>query len=100
MELPVSKYAILFERKNELYFATIPDVPGVGVVGRTLEEAQSLIREALMNQAITLRDVDGEEIPPASSFTQYLLIPTSDKGWIDRPTTWKFVNVLSSNNNA
>jgi len=92
---PVAKYSVLFERKEEGYWVTVPDIPGVGAFGRTLEEAQDSIRTALMNQAMTLKEVDGEEIPPPSTFNQYLVIPTSDTGWMDRPMSWKFVHLLN-----
>ena len=91
----ISKYAVLFTRHEGGYMATIPDVPGVGAVGRTLEETQELIKEALMNHAVTLRDKDGAEIPPVQSFTQYLAIATSQTNWADQYNSWKFVQLLT-----
>lgn len=96
LNLPIARYSIIFERKEEGYYCTIPDVPGVGAFGRTLEEAQDEIRAALMNQIITLKESDGETIPAPSSFTQYLVIPTGEAGWMDRPLSWKFVQVASN----
>lgn len=91
----ISSYVVVFERCEQGYCAHIPDVPGVGAVGKTLEQTQSLIREALMNQVITLKQKDGEEISPPVSFAQYLKIPTSQENWADRPNSWKFVQVLN-----
>jgi predicted RNase H-like HicB family nuclease len=95
MDSLISKYAILFTRVDGGYTATIPDIPGVGAVGRTLEETQELIKEALMNHAITLQDKDGVEVPPAQSFTKYLAIATSQAGWAEKPNTWKFIQLLT-----
>ncbi len=94
-DLPISKYTILFERKEEGYYATVPDVPGVGAFGRTIEEVQDEIRSALMNQVITLKETDGDVIPSPSTFTQYLIIPTGEHNWMDRPNTWKFVQLFN-----
>jgi len=97
---PISRFSVLFQRKEEGYYVTIPDVPGVGAFGRTLEEAQDELRAALMNQVITLKESDGEEISPPTSFAQYLVIPTGEKGWMDRPNSWKFLQILNESHNA
>jgi predicted RNase H-like HicB family nuclease len=41
------KYAVLIEKGDTSYGASVPDLPGCIAVGETLEEVQRLIREAV-----------------------------------------------------
>jgi len=56
------RYAIEIEHLNGNVGAYAPDVPGVGVTAATPEEAQELLREALIMQFEALVE-DGEPIP-------------------------------------
>jgi len=50
-----------------------PDLPGVGVAGRTLEEAKDLIREAIDFHLEGMRQ-NGESIPAPSARTEYVSV--------------------------
>jgi len=62
----VSGYAVIIERSGSGYGAYAPELPGVGVVGDTIEEAERLIREAIALHLESLR-AHGEPIPQASA---------------------------------
>ncbi len=61
----VTGYAVLIERSKTGYGAYAPELPGVGVVGDTLEEVDRLIREAIVLHLESLR-AHGEPIPQPS----------------------------------
>jgi predicted RNase H-like HicB family nuclease len=56
------KYAIVIERSETGYGAYVPDLPGCIAVGETIEETESLIREAVEFHLEGLR-ADGVRIP-------------------------------------
>ena len=58
------EYAVVFERTPNNYAAYAPDVPGCGSTGRTLEDAQTNIREALAFHIEGLLERD-EPLPDA-----------------------------------
>lgn len=62
----MTEYVVVIEQGPTSWGAYCPDVPGVGVVADTREEAEMLIREALELHAVELRS-RGEELPPASA---------------------------------
>jgi predicted RNase H-like HicB family nuclease len=41
------KYLIVYEKSNMGWGAYAPDLPGLGAVGKTLDEVKELIREAV-----------------------------------------------------
>jgi predicted RNase H-like HicB family nuclease len=43
----VKRYIVIFEKSETGYGAYVPDLPGVGVTGATLEETEQLIYEAI-----------------------------------------------------
>lgn len=60
------KYAVIFERAETNWAAYVPDLPGCVSIGRTLEQAERNIREAIAGHIATLRQF-GEPVPgPAS----------------------------------
>ncbi len=60
------KYAVLFEPAESNWSAYVPDLPGCMMTGKTLEETEINIREAIEGHLRTLRDF-GDPIPQAAS---------------------------------
>ncbi len=60
------KYAVLFERAESNWSAYVPDLPGCMTTGKTLEETEINIREAIEGHLRTLRDF-GDPVPQPSS---------------------------------
>jgi predicted RNase H-like HicB family nuclease len=56
-------YAVIIERSQTGYGAYAPELPGVGVVGGTVEEVERLAREAIALHLDSLR-IHGEPVPP------------------------------------
>jgi predicted RNase H-like HicB family nuclease len=60
------KYAVLFERAESNWAAYVPDLPGCMTTGKTLEETEINIREAIEGHLRTLRDF-GDPVPEPTS---------------------------------
>jgi predicted RNase H-like HicB family nuclease len=60
------KYAVLFERAVSNWAAYVPDLPGCMTTGKTLEETETNIREAIEGHLRTLREF-GDPIPEPTS---------------------------------
>lgn len=60
------KYAVLFERAENNWAAYVPDLPGCMTTGRTLEETEINIREAIEGHLRTLREF-GDPVPQPTS---------------------------------
>ena len=65
------RYAIVIERASGNFSAYVPDLPGCVATGRTEEEAEAQIREAIAFHLDGLRE-DGEPIPEPSSKVDYV----------------------------
>lgn len=59
-------YAIIIEHGETGYGAYAPELPGLGVVGDSAEEAERLIREAIPLHIESLR-AHGDHVPPPST---------------------------------
>jgi predicted RNase H-like HicB family nuclease len=68
----VTGYAVIIERSQTGYGAYAPELPGVGVVGGTIEEVERLIREAIVLHLESLR-AHGDPIPPPSAVAATLV---------------------------
>tara|TARA_R110002072_G_scaffold238769_2_gene396373 strand:- start:294244 stop:294471 length:228 start_codon:yes stop_codon:yes gene_type:complete len=68
----MSQYLIVIEKSEDSdWGAYVPDLPGCVAVGKTREEAASLIREAIELHLSGMRE-DGESIPsPAAAYDLY-----------------------------
>jgi len=64
------RYAAVIEKGERNYSAYVPDLPGCGSVGDTLEEAKAKIREAIEFHLEGMRE-DGAPIPKPSSWAEY-----------------------------
>jgi predicted RNase H-like HicB family nuclease len=58
----VKEYLVIFEKANGNYSAYVPDLPGCITTGKTLEDAERNIKEAISLYIDTLRD-EGRPIP-------------------------------------
>jgi len=60
------KYAVIFEQAQTNWSAYVPDLPACVSTGRTLEETERNVREAISGHLQTLREF-GEPIPEPTS---------------------------------
>jgi predicted RNase H-like HicB family nuclease len=70
------KYAVIFERAQTNWAAYVPDLPGCMTTGRTLEETQINIREAIEGDLETLREF-GDPIPQPASLAGEVEVTTA-----------------------
>ena len=61
------RYAVIFERAPRNYSAYVPDLPGCVATGRTKEEVESRIREAIRMHLEGLR-AERQPIPAQRSW--------------------------------
>jgi predicted RNase H-like HicB family nuclease len=66
-------YLIVYEKSSNGWGAYAPDLPGLGVAGKTLEETKQLIREAIEFHLEGMRQ-HGEEVPAPSSQMEYITV--------------------------
>ena len=67
----MKKYLIIVEETETGYSAYSPDVPGCGSTGKTKEEVERNIQEAIEFHLEGLRE-EGHEIPQPSSYSSYV----------------------------
>lgn len=67
----MKKYLIVVEKTESGYSAFAPDIPGCGSTGKTKEEVERNIQEAIAFHLDGLRD-EGFEIPEPSSYSSYI----------------------------
>jgi predicted RNase H-like HicB family nuclease len=65
------KYGVVIEKGETSYGAYVPDLPGCIAVGKTLEEVEQLIREAVQFHIEGLQE-EGLPIPEPSSFFEFV----------------------------
>jgi predicted RNase H-like HicB family nuclease len=70
------KYTVVYERSSNGFGAYVPDLPGLGVVGETLEETKKLIREGIQAHIQVLREF-GEAVPEPTSSAEEIEVPIS-----------------------
>ena len=70
------RYAVVFEKSSTGYAAYVPDLPGCITTGRTLEETEKLIQEAIEFHIEGLR-AEGISIPVPSSFAGVIEVGSS-----------------------
>lgn len=63
------KYAVIFERSEDNWAAYVPDLPGCITTGKTFEETERNIREAIEGHLQTLREF-GEPLPEPTSLAR------------------------------
>ena len=67
------KYAVIFEQAESNWAAYVPDLPGCVTTGRTLEETEQNIREAISGPLQMLREF-GEPVPEPTSVAKEIEI--------------------------
>ena len=67
------RYAVVIEKAATNYAAHVPDLPGCVATGATIQETESMIREAIEFHLEGLR-ADSLPIPPPSSQVKYVEI--------------------------
>ncbi|HEY6327962.1 MAG TPA: type II toxin-antitoxin system HicB family antitoxin [Blastocatellia bacterium] len=65
------RYAIVIEKAESNYAAYVPDLPGCVTTGRTVEETEEQIREAIEFHIRGLRE-DGLPVPKPLSKVDYV----------------------------
>ena len=65
------KYAVVIEKGPTSYGATVPDLPGCVAVAETLNEVETLIREAIDFHIEGLRR-DSLPVPPPTTICEYV----------------------------
>ena len=63
------KYAVIFEKAENNWAAYVPDLPGCMTTGKTLEQTEVNIREAILGHLETLRQF-GEPAPQPASLAK------------------------------
>jgi predicted RNase H-like HicB family nuclease/predicted RNA binding protein YcfA (HicA-like mRNA interferase family) len=64
---------VIFEQAEHNWAAYVPDLPGCITTGRTLEEAEQNIQEAVRGHLATLREF-GEPVPAPSSIVKEIKV--------------------------
>jgi predicted RNase H-like HicB family nuclease len=60
------KYAVIFEQAEANWAAYVPDLPGCVSTGKTLEDTEQNVREAISGHLQTLHEF-GEPVPEPTS---------------------------------
>jgi predicted RNase H-like HicB family nuclease len=63
------KYAVIFEPAQNNWAAYVPDLPGCITTGKTVEETERNIQEAIRGHLQTLREF-GEPVPEPTSLAK------------------------------
>jgi predicted RNase H-like HicB family nuclease len=65
------KYAVVFEKSSTGYAAYVPDLPGCITTGRSLDETEKLIQEAIEFHVEGMK-LHGERVPEPTTATKYV----------------------------
>jgi predicted RNase H-like HicB family nuclease len=68
------RYAIVMEKAAHNYAAYVPDLPGCVSTGKTIEDVDRNIRQAIAGHLQVMREV-GEPIPEPSTAVSYFDAP-------------------------
>jgi predicted RNA binding protein YcfA (HicA-like mRNA interferase family)/predicted RNase H-like HicB family nuclease len=67
------KYLVIYDKSPTGWGAFVPDLPGLGVAGSTLEEVKKLIREGIEFHIEGMK-LNGDPIPQPSVQTEYVSV--------------------------
>jgi len=70
------RYAVIFEQAENNWAAYVPDLPGCMTTGKTMEDAERNIREAIEGHLKTLREF-GDPIPRPTSVARQIEIQSA-----------------------
>jgi predicted RNase H-like HicB family nuclease len=65
------RYSIVIEKSVDGYGAYVPDLPGCGAVGDTIEETKAMIESAIHMHLRAMR-ADGDPIPEPTTIVDYV----------------------------
>ena len=68
------RYAVILEQADSNWAAYVPDLPGCITTGKTIEETERNMREAIQGHLQTLREF-GEPVPRPTSLAREIEIP-------------------------
>lgn len=68
------RFLAIFEKANGNYSAYSPDLPGCVATGKTREDAERNMHEAIQLHVDGLIE-DGEPVPKSESFAEYIAVP-------------------------
>ena len=68
------RYLIVVEPTNTGFSAYSPDLPGCVATGRTREEVEREMREAIEFHIEGMRE-DGYDVPPPQTYSTYVEVP-------------------------
>jgi predicted RNase H-like HicB family nuclease len=71
------KYAVLFEQAENNWAAYVPDLPGCITTGKTFEQAEINIREAIRGRVRTLQDFGDPVLQPTSVAREIEISPAA-----------------------
>jgi predicted RNase H-like HicB family nuclease len=69
----MKEYLVVFEKVGNNVSAYVPDLPGCVTTGRTVEDAEASMREAISLYLDTLRE-DGKPIPEPTTLAKPISI--------------------------
>lgn len=69
------RFLIVVEKANGNYSAYSPDLPGCVATGKTREDAERNMREAMLMHVEGLIE-DGEPVPEPESLAEYIALPS------------------------
>lgn len=69
----MKEYTVIFEWTGNNYSAYVPDLPGCISTGKTLEDSERNIREAISLYIETLKE-DGKPIPEPTTTTRQVSV--------------------------
>lgn len=70
------QYAVVFEQAESNWAAYVPDLPGCMTTGKTMEETERNIREAIEGHLRTLREF-GQRAPVPTSVAKNVDVSTA-----------------------
>jgi predicted RNase H-like HicB family nuclease len=65
------RFAVVIEKSENGFGAYVPDLPGCVAVGETVDETETLIKEAISFHLDVMRE-DGQPFPDASAIAEYV----------------------------
>jgi predicted RNase H-like HicB family nuclease len=71
-----AQYLVIYEKSADGWGAYVPDLPGLGVVGDSLEEVQRLIRQGIELHIQSLKE-HGDPIPQPVAQSDYVRVDIS-----------------------
>lgn len=69
------RFLVIIEKANGNYSAYSPDLPGCAATGKSREDAERNMREAMLMHVEGLIE-DGEPVPEPDSFAEYIALPS------------------------